>query len=350
MLVLLGSVLLTVSLILPIRNEAAYIQNGLEAVLGQDYPSDKVEVIVVDGMSDDATREIVCEVMASNPDRRIQLLDNPARVVPPALNIAVRAATGAIVARMDGHAKMAPDYIRQCVDAMERTGADGVGGVIETVGGSYVARGIARAQSSLFGVGGAGFRTGRAEGAFVDTVAFPAYRREVFDRIGGFDEEMHLNEDDEFNFRLTQSGGRIWLDPAIRSEYYSRASLRKLWRQYYWYGLYRPLLMQKGGGVPSWRHLVPGGFVLGLVLSAAVALATGQPLWLLAVAGPYALANLAASLWTARGAWRTLPLLPVAFSILHLAYGLGFLVGLWCWRKGWGRREMVPPPTSVSTR
>ncbi|MBC7225266.1 MAG: hypothetical protein H5T59_13510 [Anaerolineae bacterium] len=176
------------------------------------------------------------------------------------------------------------------------------------------------------------YRVGRSTPGFVDTVPFGAFRREVFDRIGGFDEELVRNQDDEFNFRLAQAEGRIWLDPSIRSVYYSRASLAGLWRQYFQYGLYKVRVMQKRRGIPSWRHLVPPAFVLGLFGSGLLALATRQPRWALAVAGPYAVANLGASLWTARRDVRALPLLPLAFATLHLAYGLGFLWGLWRWR------------------
>jgi GT2 family glycosyltransferase len=164
-------------------------------------------------------------------------------------------------------------------------------------------------------------------------VAFGAYRREVFDRIGGFDEELVRNQDDEFNFRLTQACGRIWLDPSIRSVYYSRASLPKLWRQYFEYGFYKVRVIQKRGAVASWRHLVPGAFIIGLLLSVLLALVTRKSRWGLGVAGPYVIANGAASLLTARRDWGLLPFLSLSFLILHVAYGMGFLSGVWKWRK-----------------
>ncbi|MEM6325509.1 MAG: glycosyltransferase family 2 protein [Bacteroidota bacterium] len=340
----------TVSVILPIRNEVSFIERGLGAVLAQDYPPDKVEVLVADGMSDDGTRAIVREVAARHPERTIRLIDNPARIVPTAMNRALAEAEGAVIVRVDGHAEIAPDYVRRSVEALEETGAACVGGVLRTVGETGVARAISRAQSSPFGVGGASFRTGVGAGSFVDTVAFGTYRREVFDRIGGFDEELIRNQDDELNFRLTQSGGKIWLDPSVRCVYFSRASLSKLWRQYYQYGLYKVRVMQKRGGLASWRHLVPAAFVLGLALSAVLALMTGQSLWLLAVAGPYTLANLGASLWTARGAWNTLPVLPVAFGILHLGYGLGFLAGLWRWRGQWKDKKILQGNSGLANK
>ncbi|MGC8838814.1 MAG: glycosyltransferase family 2 protein [Anaerolineae bacterium] len=334
-----------VTVIMPVRNEAAYIARSLGAVLAQDYPPDRMEVLVVDGMSEDGTREIVRSIIDHgrrgtdrNPPSVVHgrpsvfLLDNLALIVPTALNLGLRHARGEVIVRVDGHCEIASNYVRRCVEVLQETGADNVGGIWVTVGETLIARAIALAQSSRFGVGGAAFRVGCSRPGFVDTVPFGAYRREVFQRIGGFDEELVRNQDDEFNFRLTQAGGKIWLDPSIRSVYYSRASLRGLWRQYFQYGLYKVRVMQKRRGIPSWRHLVPGAFVAGLLGSGLLALVTRQPLWALSVAGPYVVANGVASLWAARRDPRALAFLPLAFATLHLAYGLGFLWGLWRWR------------------
>lgn len=332
---------------MPVRNEAGYIRRSLGSLLAQDYPSDKLEILVVDGMSDDDTRVIISQLLereraSISPNGSVvvaapivTILDNPQRVAPAAFNIGLSAACGEVIIIVGGHSELAPDYVQRCIQALAQTGADCVGGPMTTLGETGVARAIALAQSSPFGVGGVAFRTGRTQGSYVDTVAFGAYRREVFARIGGFDEELVRNQDDELNFRLTQTGGKIWLDPAIKSLYYSRASLRSLWRQYYQYGLYKVRVIQKRGAVPSWRHLVPGLFVLALLGSWLLALVTRRPRLGLSVVGPYAVANLTASLWTARSEPRMLPLLPLAFATLHLAYGLGFLVGLWRWRDRW---------------
>ena len=334
----------TVTIIMPIRNEAEFVRRSLGAVLVQDYPPECLEVLVVDGMSDDGTRRIVREMFERSKVEMsqcssLQLLDNPERIVPTALNIGLEHANGDIIIRVDGHCEIVPDYVRRCVAILEEAGADCVGGAMETVGRTVMAESIALAQSAPFGVGGVAFRTGSDEGRYVDTLAFGAYRREVFERIGNFDEELVRNQDDEFNFRLTQAGGKIWLDPSIQSVYYSRASLQGLWKQYFEYGLYKVRLIQKRGAVPSWRHLIPGGFVLGLIFSLLLALLTGRKRWALIVVGPYAAANLAASLWAARARARLLPWLPPAFATLHLAYGLGFLWGLWRWRDRWGEIE-----------
>jgi len=322
-----------VTVIMPIRNEAGFIERSLGAVLAQDYPADRLEVLVVDGMSTDGTREKVQAWLALYPNLR--LLDNPGRIVPTGLNAGLREARGEVIIRVDGHCEIAPDYVRRCVELLERTGADNVGGVQRAVSDTWVGRAIALATSSAFGVGGARFHYAREPG-WADTVYLGAYRREVFERIGGFDEELVRNQDDEFNFRLLQAGGRIWLDPCIRVVYYSRPTLRRLWRQYFEYGLYKVRVMQKRGGVASPRHLVPAGFVLGLGATLVPASLARLPLLALAVAAPYAVANLLASLWAARCTWRTLPLLPVAFATMHLSYGLGFLWGLWRWRRGFG--------------
>ncbi len=341
-----------VTIIMPIRNEARFIARSLGAVLAQDYPPQCMEILVVDGMSDDATRKIVqalIDRMRLGGDTRclsISLLDNPARIVPTALNIGLRHARGAVIIRVDGHCEIALDYVRRCVEVLRETGVDCVGGPIVTVGETRVAQAIALGQSSFFGVGGVAFRTGRQRPGYVDTVAFGAYRHEVFERIGSFDEELVRNQDDEFNFRLIQARGKIWLDPSIRSLYYSQTNLRRLWRQYFQYGFYKVRVIQKRGAVPSWRHLVPGAFVLSLLGSLFLALLTHSPFLMLGVGGSYAVASGLASLWIGRRNWWTLPLLPLIFLILHLAYGIGFLLGMWRWmrkRKTWGSSDFGQP-------
>jgi len=328
-----------VTIIVPIRNEAHYIAGSLRSVLAQDYPADRMEILVVDGMSDDGTRAIVQRIIddrreAIGDDRpAILLLDNPARTVPPALNAGLHHARGEVIIRVDGHCVIAANYVRCCVAALRETEADCVGGPMLTIGKTYIAHVIAQAQSSRFGVGGVAFRTGRAQPGYVDTVAFGAYRRAVFERIGGFDEELVRNQDDELNFRLTQAGGRIWLDPSIRSAYYSRAGFHSLWHQYFQYGLYKVRVIQKRGAVPSWRHLVPATFVLSLMGSMILAAITRKPGVVLSVAGPYAVANGLAGLLIARREWRMLPLLSFAFLVLHLAYGAGFLWGIGYWSR-----------------
>lgn len=321
-----------VSIIMPIRNEADFIAHSLKALLEQDYPHAYMEIVIADGLSTDGTGDLVKRFAQEHASAAIIVLENRQQFMPAGFNLALAHAQGDIIIMMGGHCIVQPNYVRHCVTSLQQSEADCVGGPITTLGNTVAAEAIALAQSSLFGVGGVSFRMEHSKAGYVDTVAFGAYRREVFDRIGNLDEELIRNQDDEFNFRLTQAGGKIWMDPTIRSTYYSRATLGKLWKQYYQYGLYKVRVIQKRGAVPSWRHLVPAAFVLSLTCCALLSVFTGSLLWLALILVPYLLTNLAASLWIARNDVRTLPLLPIAFMILHVAYGLGFLWGLWRWR------------------
>jgi len=330
---------LFVTVVMPVRNEARFIERSLAGVLAQDYPADRMEVLVVDGMSTDDTREVVQRVAERTAEAApVQILDNPSRVVPAALNIGIERAAGDVVVRVDGHCELQADYVSRCVELLRETGADNVGGLQVGVGDGVVGRATALAANSPFGTGGAAFRTSERAG-WAETVYLGAYPREVFGLIGGFDEEMVRNQDDELNFRLVQAGGRIWLDPSIRCTYHSRERLGAFWRQYYQYGTYKVRLMQKGGALPAWRHAGPPALVLAAAGSLVLAVATRRPAWTAAVLGPYAVANLVASLAAARRDPRALPALPPAYACIHFGYGLGFLAGAWRWRRHFGRRR-----------
>jgi succinoglycan biosynthesis protein ExoA len=329
-----------VSIVLPIRNEASFIERTLAALASQTYPRSDLEIIVADGMSEDATASSVHAFAARHEDMKVEVLINPRRIMPAGFNRGFEASHGDVIVVLGGHCVLAFDYVERCVEILERTGADCVGGVIETVGETVEGWAIAAAQSSPFGVGAARFRMVDVQPGYVDTVAFGAYRRSVFERIGTYDEELVRNQDDEFNFRLTQAGGRIWLDPSIRATYYSRSSLRKLARQYYEYGLYKVRVIQKRGAVPAWRHLVPAGMVLVVTASLTLFSLTQRLAFLLPIC-VYGIASLAFSVVAAMTATNTgnrrppreiLPWMPPAFAILHFSYGLGFLAGLWRWR------------------
>jgi len=308
------------------RNEARYIEQCLTSLLNQDYPPGSYEILVVDGLSDDGSREIVFRLAKEHP---IRLLTNPDRTTPAGLNIGVQAARGEIVILLGAHATAAPDFIQQSVRYLQQTDSACVGGPIRTRGETWMARAISLALSSPFGVGNAFFRYAQRE-LFVDTVAFGAYRREVFDHIGLFDETLTYAEDDDFNYRLRRQGGKILLTPAIRTTYYARTSLPQLWRQYVNYGVGKARAFQKHGRVASWRHLVPASFVLALVGSVLLAALVPKLVWVLVfTVGSYLLASLLFSVWiAARHGWAYLPLLPVVFLVLHLGYGIGFIWGL----------------------
>jgi succinoglycan biosynthesis protein ExoA len=324
-----------VSVIMPIRNEEAFIERSLGAVLAQDYPH--YEVLIADGMSTDRTRAIIAG-MAEKTNIPITLIDNPAGIVSTGLNKALAAAKGAIIVRVDGHTIIEPDYVRECVAALDRTGADNVGGRMNAVGTTEWGRAIAAATSSPFGIGNALFHYAETE-TEVDTVYMGAWRREVFERLGGFDEEMVRNQDDEFNYRLRAAGGKILLTPRIRLTYYSRSDLKKLWRQYFEYGYYKVLVLKKHPRQMSLRQFVPPLFVAGLVVGLPLALLNEvlAGLYLLAI-GAYAALNITFSFRIGRNVINALRLM-AAFATLHLAYGTGFWVGvIHQWRRMRRRR------------
>jgi succinoglycan biosynthesis protein ExoA len=337
-----------VSIVMPIRNEADFIAKGLTAVLNQTYPHDRMEVLIADGMSDDATRDIVQQV-ADMHDVPVTIYDNPQQIVPPGLNIVTAHAKGDIIIRVDGHCEIAPDYVAKCVMHLQKDGIDAVGGPIETIGSTLLAQSIAVAMSTPFGVGGSAFRTVKDESMFVDTVAFPAYTREAVEAAGPYDEEQVRNQDDEYNYRLRELGFKILLAHDVQSTYYSRGSIPKLWRQYYQYGYWKVRVMQKHPRQMSLRQFVPVTFVTALLGSALLALPFKLGRYLLAlVAGAYLTANLLASLWTARQYGQEhLPNLPIVFATLHFSYGLGFLRGLIEFRDRWS--EPHTPVASVQS-
>jgi GT2 family glycosyltransferase len=241
---------------------------------------------------------------------------------------------------VDGHTVVAPNYVSMCVETYLRTGADNVGGRMDAVSSGTFGRAVALATSSPFGVGGARFHYSDRE-EWVDTVYMGAWPRDVFNRIGFFDEEQVRNQDDEFNYRLLEHGGKVLLNPKIKSEYYNRSSLRSLWRQYYQYGYWKVRVMQKHPRQMRLRQFVPPAFVGALLLALALS-PLGAPLrWAaLAIAGAYLLANLSASLLSARRArWSGWWLLPVTFGALHFSYGAGFLWGLVRFCNRWDDRR-----------
>lgn len=331
-----------VSVVMPVRNEAGFIERSLGSVLAQDYPGDRMEVIVADGMSDDETRELVHA--AARRDGRVRLVDNEGRIAPTALNAGLAGARGTIIIRVDGHTEIASDYVRQCVLELERTGADNVGGRMEAEGSGTVRHAIAAATSLPFGVGGARFHYSEAE-EWVDTVYLGAWRRATFDSLGLFDEELVRNQDDEFNYRLRAAGGRILLSPRIRSRYYGRSSLPSLARQYFQYGYWKVRILQKHP-----RQMRPRQFIPPLFVATLCILAIGAPfvratrVGLVGAAGAYVVACLLASAAAAR--WTGFPvalLLPAVFAVLHLSYGIGFLVGLVRFAGRWGDRDTRVP-------
>ena len=319
-----------VSVIIPCRNEALWIDRCLASVLASEYPRHRLEVIVADGMSRDGTRKQVDRYAAR--DRRVRRIDNPARTTPHGLNRAIAAAQGELILRLDARARIAPDYIARAVQILESWEADCVGGAMRTVaaGSGAFAESIRIGLSQPFGVGNAHFRTGSDKPLFVDTVFGACWRRDVFARIGWFDERLERSQDIEFSGRLRRAGGKILMSPEMKIDYYARATLGGFWRQNWSNGMWAILPFAHVSGIAvRWRHVAPLVLVLGLAGSAAAVAWTGIGWLAWIVALPYVAANLAASV---QAAWKEKSIalafrLPVVFASLHLAYGLGSLWG-----------------------
>ncbi|RRD57052.1 glycosyltransferase family 2 protein [Comamonadaceae bacterium OH2545_COT-014] len=319
-----------VSLIVPCRNERAAIDAFCDAALAQRLPAGwRMEVLVADGCSDDGTRQRLDARAAQ--DARLHPLDNPGRIVSTGLNACLARARGEVIVRLDVHTHFAPDYVAECLAALARTGADNVGGPWVAQGQGRMGRAIAAAFQCRWVVGGARSRNAAYEGA-VDTVYLGCWRREAFERFGGFDEALVRNQDDEHNLRIRRGGGRIWQSARIRSAYQPRGSLRQLFAQQYQYGYWRPFVMRKHGQPGSLRQLAPMLLVAALLAGALAAPWQTWPLALLL--GSYAAYVLAASLAAARQAGQgrvhagLLARLPAVVAAYHLGYGLG------AWR-GW---------------
>ncbi len=332
-----------VSVLMPLRNERAYVRRSLGSVLDQDYPSDRLEVLIVDGMSTDGTRDLVQQMIEALPSHSpaVRLLDNPEHIVAPGLNRATGKARGEVLIRVDGHCEVPSSYVSRCVAHLISSGADGVGGRVVTVGETATARAIALAMSSRFGVGGSAFRTSALQRAdrWVDSVPFPAYTREIVERAGFYDEELVRDQDDEYNYRIRKLGGKLLLAGNIESRYYSRGSLGSLFRQYRGYGYWKVRVLQKHPRQMNPRQFVPPLFVLGLVASLPAFLSRRLRSYAGVFVAAYLLANLTTSLALAwRNGLQHMLRLPLAFALLHLGYGIGFLTGLVRFRGRWKER------------
>jgi glycosyltransferase involved in cell wall biosynthesis len=320
-----------VSIIIPCFNEEKSIGELLDNILLQDYPADRLEVFIIDGMSTDRTHDIIMGY--SGRHQFIRLLKNEKRFVPFALNMGILESKGDVIVRMDVHSLYPQDYISRLVKSLYELNADNVGGVLQTLpsGSSPKARAIALALSSPFGVGDSRFRVGVKEARKVDTVPFGCFRRELFNRIGMFDQELLRNQDDEFNARIIENGGSVYLLPDIVITYYARPDIASLSRMFFQYGYFKPLVNRKLKRPSSLRQFIPPLFVLFLLAGWTFSfISTGFLYLYAAVAGLYILANL---VFTIKSAWSggkasTVFFLPWIFFIQHMAYGFGYLGGL----------------------
>ncbi|MFZ9956224.1 MAG: glycosyltransferase family 2 protein [Flavobacteriales bacterium] len=316
-----------VSITIPCRNEEKYIAKCLDSIVSANYPADLLRVNVVDGMSDDQTRAIVASYSAKYPF--IHLIENTARVTPIALNLGIKSGEADVYFILGAHAEIYPDFILNSVNAFKVDEAIGcAGGIIEQVNEDEVSEVIAIAMSSSFGVGNAYFRTGGKEG-FVDTVAFGAYKNEVFDKVGYFDEDLVRNQDDEFNYRVIKGGFKIYLTQSIRSKYYVRGSYEKLYKQYFQYGYWKVFVNQKHGAVTSIRQLIPPLFVAGLIGGMFLSLFIPYFYFLYNTALlAYLFAAFAFAWKAANGKMEMVLKVMFTFLILHFSYGLGYLKGV----------------------
>ncbi|HUS87733.1 MAG TPA: glycosyltransferase family 2 protein [Bacteroidales bacterium] len=320
-----------VSIIMPCRNEEKHISACLDSVLSNDYPKGLLEIIVIDGTSDDSTRELVDEYIRKHPF--IRLLHNPDKITPKGLNIGITNAKGDIIMRMDVHSRYCSNYISTLVHYLDELNCDNVGGmwITKPSGTNIIARAIAVATSLPFGIGDAWYRIGENRIRQVDTVPYGCYRKKVFKEIGYFDEDLIRNQDDEFNARLIKNGGKIYLIPEARIEYYARESLNEIIKMFYQYGFYKPLVNIKVGKPATIRQLIPPLFVLYL-LSILVSLFFKLYLfpYTLTILAIYFILNILNSLVTAikEKDIKLALVLPIIFCSIHLSYGFGYIAGL----------------------
>lgn len=321
-----------VSVICPILNEEKFIDKCVESIIAQYYPKDSLEVFFVDGMSTDKTREIVQNY--SKKYSYIKLLDNNDKVVPHALNLGIKASNGEVIIRIDGHCVYPTDYISTLVMCLFELNADNVGAVWNTLPAknNSICRAIAIGSSHKFGVGDSKHKVGAKDIIETDTVPFGCYRREVFDKIGLFDEELIRNQDDEFNARLVRSGGKIFLIPDLVINYTARDSVAKMSKMYYQYGLFKPLVNLKIGVPATIRQFFPIAFLLGLTVGGLLSIFSNYFLipYLLVICS-YLLLSI---FFAVKGAVKVKDLkltifLPVVFFMIHISYGYGYLVGIY---------------------
>jgi glycosyltransferase involved in cell wall biosynthesis len=321
------------------RNEELYLRECLDSVLAQIVGQEDVEILCVDGASTDRTREMVEEY--AERDRRIRVLDNPQRIVPTGMNIGLRASKGAYLMRLDVHAEYPADYVEQALAALERTGADIIGGYAITQPGrdTGVARAIAASVSSRFGVGGSTFRTAGEERE-VDTLPFGTYRRALFEQVGLFDERLVRNQDNEIYGRVRRHGGKVMVSPRVQFTYYARPTYARHRHQAWMSGVWNPYTIYIAGGVMHWRHFVPLFLVLSLIGLGVLGLWWRWAWWLLAgeLTLYLALAG-GASLQVAREKGVSAFLLLLAYVQLHFAYGVGSIWGILSAPFKWG----LPP-------
>lgn len=323
-----NSSLPTVSIVIPMLNEKDFIERCISSVLQQDYPQQNIDIVVVDGMSQDGSREKVLDIARRHPN--VRLLDNPARRTPNALNIGIKNARGQVVIILGAHTTIKQDFLRFNIHYMQQLDVKCVGGTQINVGDTYIQQAIGHAMGSPFGIPSAPYRFHKKK-RFVDTVVYAAYARELFDKIGYFDEELHISEDAELNWRIRKAGYKIFYTPEIVSYYYPRRNIKKLIRQFFNYGILRVNVIKKHRDAIKPIHLIPPAFLLATIILTLLSLFHAAPfivlkeMWII-----YFLYLIAASIITGLRSkqFKYIVVLPIIFMAMHLSWGAGFLVGL----------------------
>lgn len=320
------------SVICPVYNEEKYIDNCIQSILAQDYDKNDLEVLFIDGMSTDRTRNIIFSYLEHYPF--IKMLDNPKRIVPTAMNIGIKASIGEIIIRLDGHVEYPNNYFSALVRRLIELDADNVGALCETIpsGSSAKELAIAEALSSSFGVGNSDFRIGCNEIKQVDTVPFGCFKREVFDNVGLYDTELIRNQDDELNGRIIKNGGKIYLIPNIITRYYARDKISKVFEMFYQYGLYKPLVNKKLGSPTTLRQFFPLLFTIGLLFGLVLSfLCRGICVIYIAILGLYLILAFYFTTKSVKKSKNYVLFLyqPLTYIIMHVGYGVGYLVGIY---------------------
>lgn len=318
-----------VSVIVPCLNEEKTICLLLKALYDQSYPRNLIEVVIADGMSTDQTRQQIIAFQQVHTDLQVKVVDNPIGTIPAGLNKAIAASSGEFIVRLDAHSVPESEYISRCVLNLQEGWGDNVGGVweIRPPGDHWQARSIAVAAAHPLGVGDAFYRyADRAQP--VDTVPFGAFRRSLVEKIGGFDESLLTNEDYEFNTRVRQAGGRVWLDPAIRSIYFARATYNELARQYWRYGYWKARMLRRYPQTLRWRQALPPLFVMSLILGLLLSPVIPLVFWafvleLAAYAGILVLTGI--QMGIKRHDIILVIGVPLAIATMHVSWGSAFL-------------------------
>lgn len=318
-----------VSVVMPVVNEERHLSDAVHRILQQDYAG-PVEIVLAVGPSRDRTSDVATGLAAQY--ETVQVVENPTGKTPAGLNAAIRASSGEVVVRIDGHAMVPPTYVSTGVETLMRTGADNVGGIMAAEGTAPFEQGVACAMRSRFGVGGASFHVGGNEAEAL-TVYLGCFRRTALERVGHFDESMERAQDWELNLRIRQTGGVVWFTPQMEVTYRPRHSLSALARQYHDYGRWRREIARRHPDTLSFRYAAAPAAVMLIALGFVVAiigLVTGVS-WLtvvgLAIPGGYLAVTILVSLFTGHAPWRIRWRLPLIFATMHMSWGTGFLRG-----------------------